>query len=111
MTSSAPIGSYTPGPNTYGLVASSRRSRLLGSSLRDAGTLNSSGSRGVETRSIRRSLSTWLDLLTLGREGLLVLVIAVARLRAFALVRRRLCQQLLRLIGSFHEPKLARTRV
>ena len=37
--------------------ASRRRRRLLGSSLRDAGTLKPSGSRGVETRSIEASFS------------------------------------------------------
>src|ERR1700747_326672 len=75
MSSCAPMGSYTPGAKTYGFSASNRRSRLLGASFRDAGTLNPSGRRGVETSSM---------------EGLLlVLVIAVAGLGAFTLVLRR----------------------
>src|SRR6266540_3264760 len=47
MASSAPCGSYTPGPNTNGSVSSSRRSRVAGSSQRDAGTVKPSGSSGV----------------------------------------------------------------
>src|ERR1700680_1692540 len=93
MTSSAPKGSKTPGPKTYGLVASKRRNRRLGSSLRDAGTLNPSGSRGVETRSIGYSFTMW---------GLFVLVVAVAGLRALAFRCRRLGLKFLRLLLSVH---------
>src|SRR5487761_167403 len=76
MTSSAPKGSYTPGPKTYGLEARRRRRRPLGSSFRDAGTWKPSGSRGVAMRSMCAA-------------PLLVLVVAVAGLGTLALVRRR----------------------
>src|SRR5437899_4446250 len=69
MTSSAPMGSYTPGPKTYGRVASRRRSRRLGSSLRDAGTLNPSGRRGVATSSIGWTPFQLFDLARLGRAA------------------------------------------
>src|ERR671934_1402257 len=50
MTSSAPIGSYTPGPNRNGSLSRSSRIRALGWMKRDAGTLNPSGSSGEATR-------------------------------------------------------------
>src|SRR5215216_1979195 len=52
MTSWAPNGSYTPGPNTYGSLRSSSRSRLDGCVQRDAGTTNPSGRSGVGTSSV-----------------------------------------------------------
>src|SRR2546422_190637 len=56
MTSSAPWGSNTPGPKTYGCDSIFRRSVTLGWVQRDAGTLKPSGRSGVETSSIRTSL-------------------------------------------------------
>src|SRR6266851_1295844 len=98
MTSSAPNGSETPGPNTKGLVARRRRRRRLGSSWREAGTLKPSGRRGVEISSI---------------GSLFVFVVAVARVRAFALVSRGLAARfeirrvivLVSPIRPIHEPQ------
>src|SRR6266851_10336258 len=89
MTSSAPNGSETPGPNTKGLVARRRRRRRLGSSWREAGTLKPSGRRGVEISSI---------------GSLFVFVVAVARVRAFALVSRGLARsfEFRQLVVSVH---------
>ena len=62
MQSSAPCGSYTPGPKTNGSLSRSRRMRADGSSKRESGTLKPSGKRGVgtslTTRARPRSRST-----------------------------------------------------
>src|ERR671923_308814 len=80
MTSSAPIGSYTPGPNRNGSVSSSSRIRVLGWTKRDAGTLKPSGSSGVGTsRSVLGSATPLMRLL--------VAVVAFAVVRATALGR------------------------